>query len=365
MSSDLYIGIMSGTSMDAADAVLADFSGPLPRQIATTSVAIPSALKDTLIALNQPGESEIDRSQQAAIELVKLYGDVTKEALRTANLTATSIAAIGCHGLTIRHRPDLGYTVQLNAPALLAELTNITVVADFRSRDVAAGGQGAPLVPAFHAAVFRSADKHRVVVNIGGIANLTNLLPSGAVTGFDTGTGNILMDGWIARHLHRAYDQDGAWAATGHRQDALLARLLAHPYFARLAPKSTGRDDFHLSWLDQQLSGSQYPPEDVQATLLEFTARTIADEIKRLGNGEKEVFLCGGGAQNSRLTRRLTALLPSDRLALTDELGIAAQSVEPIAFAWLARQTMLGLPGNLPDVTAARHSAILGAIYPA
>ena len=365
MNSELYIGIMSGTSMDGADAVLADFSATFPRQIAAAGKAIPSALKDTLIALNQPGDNEIDRSQQAAIELVKLYADAVRETLRTANLTAKSIAAIGCHGLTVRHRPDLGYTVQLNAPALLAELTGIAVVADFRSRDIAAGGQGAPLVPAFHAAVFRSATQHRVVVNIGGIANLTNLPTSGAVTGYDTGPGNILMDGWIARHLHRAYDQDGAWARTGHRQDALLARLLAHPYFARKAPKSTGRDDFHLAWLDQQLSGSQYPPEDVQATLLEFTARTIADGIKRLGDGEKEVFLCGGGAKNYLLAIRLKQLLPQDRLALTDELSIATQSVEPLAFAWLARQTMLGLPGNLPDVTAARHPAILGAIYPA
>ncbi|MEO6024206.1 MAG: anhydro-N-acetylmuramic acid kinase [Burkholderiales bacterium] len=363
MSSELYIGIMSGTSMDGADAVLADFSGNFPRQIATASKVIPSALKDTLIALNQPGDNEIDRSQQAAIELVKLYGDAVQETLSTANLSAKNIAAIGCHGQTVRHRPDLGYTVQLNAPALLAELTDITVVADFRSRDVAAGGRGAPLVPAFHAAVFRSATQHRVVVNIGGIANFTNLPSRGVVTGYDTGPGNILMDGWISRHLHRAYDCDGAWARTGHRQAALLARLLAHPYFARNAPKSTGRDDFHLAWLDQQLLGTQYTPEDVQATLVEFTARTISDEIKRLGDGEKEVFLCGGGAQNYLLAIRLSQLLPRHRLALTDELGIATQCVEPLAFAWLARQTILGLPGNLPDVTAARHMAILGAIY--
>ena len=365
MNSELYIGIMSGTSMDAVDAVLADFSGTFPRQVATASKAIPSALRDTLIALNQPGANELDRSQQAAVELGKLYSDAAKEALKTANLSSKNIAAIGCHGQTVRHRPDFGYTVQLNAPALLAELTGIAVVADFRSRDIAAGGQGAPLVPAFHAAVFRSATQHRVVVNIGGIANLTNLPTSGAVTGFDTGPGNILMDGWIARHLHRAYDQDGAWARTGHRQDALLARLLAHPYFARSAPKSTGRDDFHLAWLDQQLSGSQYTPEDVQASLVEFTARTIADEIKRLGNAAKEVFLCGGGAQNYLLAIRLSQLLSGDRLALTDELGIATQSVEPLAFAWLARQTLLGLPGNLPDVTGASHPVILGAIYPA
>ena len=273
-----------------------------------------------------------------------------------------AIAALGCHGQTIRHRPDSGYTLQLANPARLAERTGITVVADFRSRDVAAGGQGAPLVPAFHAALFGSGDRHRVVVNLGGIANVTDLPPGGTVRGFDTGPGNTLLDAWCERHNGAPFDRDGAWAASGRVIPALLASLLADPYFALSPPKSTGRDHFNLDWLEQKVGGSP-APADVQRTLLELTAVTVGNAIAEHCRGAVEVLVCGGGANNVELLRELAAKLGTRRLATTGSLGVPVDEVEALAFAWLARETLAGRAGNLPAVTGAVGPRVLGAVY--
>jgi anhydro-N-acetylmuramic acid kinase len=264
----------------------------------------------------------------------------------------------------VRHAPHQGYTIQLDNPALLVELTGITVVADFRSRDIAAGGQGAPLVPAFHDALFRSPDAHRVILNLGGIANLTNLAPESATTGFDCGPGNILMDAWAQRHLGQRYDHDGAWAATGKVLPELIDRLLAHPFLALTPPKSCGREEFNLAWLTTILSGSERP-EDVQATLAAFTVKTVADAVRRHCETPDELYVCGGGAYNGALMRQLAEALPRSRTTTTDFLGLPANHVEATAFAWLAWRTLQGEPGNLPAVTGARGPRILGAIYPA
>ena len=258
----------------------------------------------------------------------------------------------------------MGFTLQIGNPALLAELTSISVIADFRSRDIAAGGQGAPLVPAFHAAVFRHAQHHRVIVNIGGIANLTDLPPDGAVTGFDCGPGNILMDAWAMRHLGKPYDEDGAWADGGSVIADLLEKLRSEPFFSKPPPKSTGRDLFSLNWLQPSLS-TTHTNQDVQATLLQLTAKSIADTVKHHCYGAKEIYLCGGGAKNRALVTAIQQHLAGTSVSLTNDLGVDAEWVEAFAFAWLARQTLKGKPGNLPEVTGARHPCVLGAIYPA
>lgn len=354
---------MSGTSLDGVDAALVEFNDDQMRLVETCYQPMAADLRQELMQLQQPGDNELARAAIAGNGLSALYAKAVKELLAKAALPATAIRAIGNHGQTVRHRPELGFTIQLSNPSLLAELTGITVVADFRSRDIAAGGQGAPLVPAFHADVFRRAGAHRVAVNIGGIANLTDLPPSGRVAGFDCGPGNMLMDAWIERHLGHGYDRDGAWAASGTPIPGLLAQLLADPFFALTPPKSTGRDLFSLDWLQTYLTGAE-APADVQATLLELTARTIADAVRQYCASASEAYLCGGGAHNARLVQRLEQLLPQ-RVALTDAIGIHADWVEAFAFAWLARQTLHGRPANLPDVTGARHPCVLGAIYPA
>ena len=364
-SADSYlIGLMSGTSMDGVDAVLANFENASCQIIECAFVSFPDDLKYALLQLNASGANEIERSHLAGNHLARLYSNCISKLLAQAGITTNSISAIGCHGQTIRHRPDLGFTVQIGNAALLAELTGITVIADFRSRDIAAGGQGAPLVPAFHQAVFGTVPTHRVVVNIGGISNLSDLPPAGTVCGFDCGPGNLLMDSWALRYIGQPYDKDGAWAASGKILPDLLNALLAHHFFKAAPPKSTGRDDFHMSWLECHVS-SQHPPADVQSTLLELTAMSISDAITEHCAGATEIYLCGGGAYNSTLVHRLTQLLHPRKLALTDELGIPANIVEAAAFAWLARQTLLGLPGNLPAATGASGPRILGAIYPA
>ena len=270
---------------------------------------------------------------------------------------------VGVHGQTLRHRPDEGWTLQLNNPARVAERTGVTIVADFRSRDVAAGGQGAPLVPAFHAALFRGGT-HRVIVNIGGIANLTDLPPAGVVRGFDTGPGNALLDLWHARHRGGAYDRDGEWARAGRVDAALLSALLDEPYFARKPPKSTGRDLFRANWLDVKLAGRTLPSHDVQATLVALTARTIADAIRAECAGAVEVLVCGGGANNAAVMGVLAELLAPRAVTTTAQHGVAVEHVEALAFAWLARETLAARPGNLPAVTGARGPRVLGAIYP-
>lgn len=349
---------MSGTSLDGVDAVRVAFNAGHCAVERTFFLPYPATLKKALLALHTPQHNELEQSQLVANQLTQLYARATKELL-----DGMPIYAIGCHGQTIRHRPELGFTLQLNNPALLAELTGITVVADFRSRDIAAGGQGAPLVPAFHQGVFAHASIHRTILNIGGISNLTDLPCNGAVSGFDCGLGNLLMDAWCQLHTGQAYDSDGIWAASGIVIAQLLNELLAHPFFKLAPPKSTGRDMFNLAWLEQMLK-PEYKPQDVQATLLEFTARAIADAVRQYCPGTQALYLCGGGAHNDALKTRLHQLLPF-KIGLTDELGIGADWVEAAAFAWLAKQTLEGKPGNLPVVTGAKGYRVLGAIYPA
>lgn len=364
----LYIGLMSGTSVDGVDGVLVRLGdGQPPAVQASASLPMPADLRRELLALNQSGDDELARAALAANSLARLYAQAVAALLQHAGVAAGDVAAIGAHGQTVRHRPDLGYTVQLNAPALLAELTGIDVVADFRSRDVAAGGQGAPLVPPFHAAIF-GAPQGRAVLNLGGIANVTLLEPGHAPRGFDTGPANVLLDGWCQRHLGQAYDADGRWAATGQVLAPLLEQLISsEPWFALPPPKSTGRDLFNMQWLDERLAAFDGPkpaPQDVQATLQRLTARTVANAIDAAAASTQEVFVCGGGARNTGLMRELAYCLQRPVRA-TDALGVPAQEVEALAFAWLAQAFMQRRPAGLPAVTGARGPRILGALYPA
>lgn len=358
------MGLMSGTSLDGIDAVLVDFGQAQPRLLARHYAPFDAALRNDLLALHQPGHNELHRTQLAGNRLARLYAAAVNALLNTANSSNAKIQAIGCHGQTIRHRPEHGYTLQIGNAALLAELTGITVVSDFRSRDIAAGGQGAPLVPAFHDQALRHPASHRVIVNIGGISNLTNLPPGGDTTGFDCGPGNLLMDAWCMQHLGKPYDDNGAWAATGKLLPALLEKMLGEPFFALPPPKSSGRDLFDMAWLNGKLKGGELA-EDVQATLLELTCRTIAQAIQKCCAGATEIYLCGGGAHNQTLHRRLAALLPGSSVQTTDTLGVDGDYLEAVAFAWLAQQALHGKPSSLPAVTGARHPRILGAIYPA
>ena len=366
------IGLMSGTSLDGVDGVLADFSGTQPRVLASHFVPMPAALRAELLALNTPGHNELHRASAAAQQLVALYTDAVHALLQRSGLPASAIAAIGAHGQTVRHQPPPAvpaYTLQLNQPALLAEATGITVVADFRSRDVAAGGQGAPLVPAFHQHVFGQPGRALAVVNIGGIANATALPGDGRVLGLDTGPGNVLLDLWCARHTGQPYDADGAWGAQAHANPALLQQLLSDAYFSRSGTKSTGRDLFHADWLAQHLRGFEHLcAVDVQATLVQLTAHSIAQGLRQLpwqADAVQDVWICGGGACNAALMAALQQQLPQAHVRPTSDAGWPVSWVEAAAFAWLARQTLLGLPGNEPQVTGARGRRVLGAIYPA
>lgn len=370
----LYIGLMSGTSLDGVDGVLAslpaDATSPI-ETIASAYIPFPDDLRAALLALQLPGDNEIHREAMAANALATLYTACVTQLLAAQGTPADAVTAIGVHGQTIRHRPELGYTRQTNHPAQLAESTGIDVIADFRSRDIAAGGQGAPLVPAFHQAIFGSPDESRAVINIGGFGNIS-ILPAAAnksAWGFDTGPGNILMDGWTARHQGAAYDANGAWAATGSIHPELLARLRDHDFFRSPPPKSTGRDTFHLDWLDSILASVQdISAVDVQATLCELTATTIADAIVNHAPGTTTVYICGGGAYNACLLDRISAALSragkSIRVLTTNALGVAPNQVEALAFAWLAERFTMRKPGNLPAVTGAKGARILGALYP-
>lgn len=364
MTSSLYIGLMSGTSLDGVDGVLADFNNGAIRTLDAAFVPFPAALRAELMALQANGANEIEREAIAANALARAY------AACVAQLKAQApgpVAAVAVHGQTIRHRPELGFTRQTNNPSLLAELTGIDVIADFRSRDIAAGGQGAPLVPAFHAAAFGKPGIARVVVNIGGIGNISVLHGDGRVTGYDTGPGNVLLDGWIGRHQGKEYDADGAWGASGVVDPALLAALLEEPYFHQPAPKSTGRDLFHIKWLDEKLARfAGLDAADVQATLTMLTARTIADAILHEGVAAEAVYVCGGGAYNGALLRALHAALGGKTpVESTAALGIAPNRVEALAFAWLGYRFNGRQPGNMPAVTGAAGLRILGALYPA
>jgi len=372
-----FVGLMSGTSVDAVDAALLeiDASGFGIRTGGFTSVALDDALRDELHALQARGANELERAMSAAATLADRYAEAVDALLVATGLHASQITALGAHGQTVRHRPGRGYTIQLLDAARLAERCGIAVVYDLRSADVAAGGQGAPLVPAFHAQVFRSPLERRAIVNLGGIANVT-LLPADCgsdepVHGFDTGPANTLLDAWCLRHTGRRFDEHGAWARSGRVHEALFARLLDEPYFALAAPKSTGRDLFHLGWLDDALAavhaGEPTPnpaPEptaaDVQATLVELTAVTVARACSDYG--VQAVYACGGGTRNDFVMERLGARLAPIGLQTTAALCIDPQAVEAAAFAWLAAQRIDSKPGNLPAVTGARGPRVLGSI---
>lgn len=365
-AASFYVGLMSGTSLDGIDAALMDFAGGDFRCTETLYRPYPEDLRTEILELSAPGQpDELHRTAVLSNRLADAYTEAVLGLLKKAKISAKSVAAIGCHGQTIRHAPAEGYTLQINNPARLAEKTGIAVVADFRSRDIAAGGQGAPLVPAFHQARFALPDRHRIILNVGGIANLTDLKPGRPVRGFDCGPGNLLLDAWVRRHQGRPYDDEGRWGATGRVIASLLARMEAHPFLTAPPPKSCGREEFNPDWLDRQLSGDE-AAEDVQATLLAFTARSIAQAIERWCGKPDELFLCGGGAHNKELLRALRAAM-GERVCIdtTATLGLSPDWVEAVAFAWLARQTTRGLAGNLPEVTGACGPRILGAIYPA
>lgn len=366
MPDSLFIGLMSGTSVDAVDGALVAFGGDEAnapaRTLAFVSCPIDSALRAELLALQQPGHDELARAALASLALTELYARVTLQL--TAAAGSQAIVALGAHGQTVRHRPELGYTLQLINGALLAERSGLTTVVDFRSADVAASGQGAPLVPAFHALAFASSRRRRAVVNIGGIANVS-LIPAGggSVSGFDTGPGNLLMDAWCEQHLGTAFDAGGQWAATGAVDEGLLAKLLAEPYFSLPPPKSTGRDLFSREWLSARLALSPgVAARDVQATLAELTAQSIARAC--LAFGAEECRVCGGGARNQHLMDRLAAAMPGTDTSSTEALGIDPGAVEALAFAWLARERLANRAANLPAVTGAIGRRVLGAVYP-
>lgn len=376
--SDYYIGLMSGTSLDGADGVLLDFSGARPRVLLAESRPFPPAFKAELLALNTAGHNELHRAALAANQLAALYAQVVLALLDRAaaqGIQKAQVAAAGAHGQTVRHQPpggtagavDAAYTLQLNNPALLAELTGLDVVADFRSRDVAAGGQGAPLVPAFHQGFFGRPNTMVSVLNLGGISNLSILPPDGqAVTGFDCGPGNALMDAWCQQHTGQPFDAGGAWAASGTLVPALLARLLDEPYFSLAPPKSTGRDLFSMAWLADKLAPfASERPEDIQNTLTEFTASACSAGVNSYGKESEALIVCGGGAFNQYLMQRLQAGLPRLRVSASERHGLPPLQVEAAAFAWLARQAIRRQAGNLPSVTGAAGPRVLGAIYPA
>ena len=365
MQAPLFIGLMSGTSMDGVDAVLASF-GPQGAQIHKThSLPMPAALRDELLALQQPGHNELARASIAALQLTELYAQACLP--WTQGPEKDLIRAIGVHGQTIRHAPDQGYTLQLNAPALLAERCGVDVIADFRSRDIAAGGQGAPLVPIVHEALFRH-EHGRVILNLGGIANISLLLPGQDVFGFDTGPANMLLDAWVHKHQGQSYDKNGRWANSAASDPALLDSLLSEPWFALPAPKSTGRDLFNLAWLQQHLDhvapNGALDPAIVQSTLMDLTVYSVAQAIKPYTDHIQELIVCGGGAANPAMLKRLGDLVPMP-IRSSAELGMDPQSIEALAFAWLAYAHIERIPAGLPAVTGARRATVLGACYPA
>ncbi|MGB6927393.1 anhydro-N-acetylmuramic acid kinase [Psychrobacter sp.] len=390
----LYIGMMSGTSLDGMDAVLCQFNPeisnengtqPPMRLLATYSQDFPPRLREVLLALCQPNgvnqlvseadepNSELDWFGWASRTYAEFAGEVVNTLLQQSNTDPESVLAIGCHGQTVRHRPQMGFTLQLVDANIIAERTGISVVSDFRRRDMAVGGQGAPLVPAFHQALFANPDSTRVLLNLGGIANITVLLASEEiqVVGYDTGPANLLLDAWTALHTDNSYDASGAWAQSGTLIEPLLQQLLAHPFFAQSHPKSTGREDFNLTWLQGELQAFEqananisYSAADVQATLTELTAISSSTQINTFISHSKNssVYVCGGGALNDYLMTRLQAHLPHCTVKTTEHLGLAPTWVEAVAFAWLARQTLMGETGNLPAVTGANKGVVLGQV---
>ncbi len=368
MNRTITFGLMSGTSLDGTDAVAMAFEKDTMSYLGHISLPFPNNLRTQLVALTLPGDNEIDRMGEASVALVHHYAEAVRLLLTKTQLTSNDVDAIGVHGQTIRHRPERGFTLQLNHPALLAELTAIDVICDFRNRDIAAGGEGAPLVPAFHARTF-SGHEARVILNLGGIANIS-ILPANAtksdqpILGGDTGPANMLIDTWTQRILHVPYDKNGAWAATGKVIPKLLDDFLGDSYFAKPFPKSTGRELFSPAWLDQHLA--RHPglaPEDIARTLVELTARSVIDAVERFAPEAKTLILCGGGTYNHTLRQALTQHF-TGKVFDTSSLGMHPMQVEAAAFAWLAERFIHRQPGNLPAVTRATGPRILGALYP-
>ena len=367
-SGELYLGLMSGTSLDGVDGVLMDLTAQPWRALGHAHQPFSPELKQALLALNTPSPNELHVAGMAAQGLARIYAQVVQAVCTTAGIAPGQVRALGAHGQTVRHRPEWGYTTQINAPALLAELTGIDVVADFRSRDVAAGGQGAPLVPAFHQALFEHAHETVVVLNVGGMANLSILQAGLAPTGFDCGPGNALMDAWCEAHTGQPYDHDGAWGASGQLHPPALATALEEPFFKMPPPKSTGRDLFNEDWMRHWLDNTglaSQPPQDVQATLCELTARSAAQAVQAHAPLAARLVVCGGGAFNSALMRRLQANLPAVTVEPSDAHGLPVMQVEAAAFAWLAQRHVHHLAGNVPQVTGAAGPRVLGALYPA
>jgi len=369
----VFLGLMSGTSLDGIDGVAVswpDDSAPAMQLRGHVHHPFDAPLRERLLSLHEPRSDELEAAAAAALSVAHAYADVVDELLARSRLARTDVRAVGAHGQTVRHRPQAaggGFTIQLLNGAALAERSGIDVVCDLRSRDLAAGGQGAPLVPAFHADRFGVAGESRAVLNLGGIANVTLLHADGRIGGFDTGPANVLLDAWSAEQRGVAYDDQGRWAASGRVDAALLQRLLSEAYFQRSPPKSTGRDLFHLPWLKAHLAafGRVPAPADVQATLAELTARSVADALRRDLPDARGLWVCGGGAKNLELLSRLSALLPGWRVQTTDALGLPPSQVEAVAFAWLAREFIARRPGNRPGVTGASGSRLLGCLYPA
>jgi anhydro-N-acetylmuramic acid kinase len=365
---DYYIGLISGTSMDGIDAALVDIDASAVSVLQTRQHDYPDALRSQLIdAMRNPAKCAIDDIGALDRQVGKCFCDAANALLADAGVDAAAVTAVGSHGQTLRHRPDVAhpFTLQVGDPATIAKETGITTVADFRRADIALGGQGAPLTPAFHEWLFRQSGKNRVVLNIGGIANITVLRGDGSdTTGFDTGPGNTLLDAWCRQNLGRPYDRNGDWAAQGDVIDDLLTRLLADPYFGAAPPKSTGFEYFNLAWLEAAgIAGLR--PEDVQATLSALSADSIAADIQHHAPDTSDIFVCGGGVHNAGLLQRLAANLPYAQVSSTAAAGLEPDWVEAVAFAWLAMRTLRGLPGNLPAVTGATRATVLGAIHAA
>ena len=375
MTRELFIGLMSGTSLDGVDVALVAFTEQKTQMLHSHFLAYPAALRAQILALQHPTENELENTALIGNALAKIYAEAVNQLLVDAQLSSNQIVAIGCHGQTIRHRPGfedgIGFTLQIGNAALLSELTGITVISDFRSRDIAAGGQGAPLVPAFHQAVFADKQINRAIINIGGIANITYLgnsenfsNKSNGVYGFDSGPGNMLLDAWIKQHKNLDYDANGDWASTGQVIPSLLSDMLAEPYFALLPPKSTGRDLFNQIWLQEKLlATTTLRPQDVAYTLVALTAHSIYNALTQHCGEFNEVYVCGGGAHNRLLIESLQTLLGETKCDSTESLGVGADWVEAIAFAWLAKQCINKKTANLAEVTGAKGPRILGAIY--
>ncbi len=369
MTHEYYIGLMSGTSLDAIDAVLIDFNNPPLRLLQTHAAAIPADLKQSLLDICQPGDNEINRMATLDVSLAKLLAKACQALLKKANLSPTEITAIGCHGQTIRHMPFAAtpFTLQIGDPNTLVSETGITTVADFRRRDIALSGQGAPLAPAFHRFLLPNNQTNQWILNIGGIANLTYLPADHTqpVLGFDCGPGNTLLDLWCQQQNQQPYDKNGEWAAQGKCHSQLLNVLLDDDYFSKKPPKSTGREYFNEAWLAQKLKtvALSISPQDIQTTLTELTAKTIADAIFSQDSQATHMWLCGGGIHNQYLVRRLKALCSQQKIDSTAALGIDPDWIEAAAFAWLARQTLQHKPGNLTTVTGAKQPTILGGVY--